>query len=157
MENSEKGLVNLKVWQRAIKFAGAVQLTILPLLPKDEQYALSLQLRRAAQSIPANLAEGYGRYYYQEGVRFCYVARGSLEECYSHLTLAHQIGYLADERYSAISIEIEEIRKMINGYIAYLKRSKRGADEPGAGHAVAEPISDYLPDQSPTDPVSPEP
>ncbi len=58
------------------------------LLPPEEKWAMTQQIRRCTQSIPANIAEGYGRYYYQDNVRFCYNARGSLAETLSHLVSA---------------------------------------------------------------------
>ncbi len=66
----------------------------------EEKWGLSQQIRRSAQSIPANIAEGYGRYYYQETIRFCYIARGSLEETLSHLVLAHELGYIPDRLFA---------------------------------------------------------
>jgi four helix bundle protein len=75
----EKGLETLQVWQKAMALAVKVQQEILPLLPPEEKWAMAAQLRRSVQSIPGNIAEGYGRYYFQESVRFCYIARGSLE------------------------------------------------------------------------------
>ena len=96
------------------------------------------QLRRSSQSIAANIAEGYGRYYYQEGVRFCYIARGSLEESYSHLVLANEIDYLPDDLLKILKNEINEIHRMLNGYITFMKRRKRGADEPGAPKSFKE-------------------
>ena len=78
-----KGLDSLEVWRRSIDFAKLIHDTVLPILPVEEKWGLAQQLRRASQSISANIAEGYGRYYYQEGVRFCYIARGSLEETIS--------------------------------------------------------------------------
>jgi hypothetical protein len=76
-EGSEKGLGSLKLWQRAVELAEYIHKTVLPALPADEKWCLTQQLRRSAQSVPANIAEGYGRFYYQEGIRFCYIARGS--------------------------------------------------------------------------------
>ncbi len=75
----EKGLETLQVWQKAVTFAIKVQREILPLFPPEEKWAMAQQLRRSVQSIPGNIAEGYGRYYYQESIQFCYIARGSLE------------------------------------------------------------------------------
>jgi four helix bundle protein len=68
-EKSEMGLAGLQVWQRAMTFAGRIYKDVLPVLPAEEKWAMSSQLRRAAQSVPANLAEGHGRYYYQDNVR----------------------------------------------------------------------------------------
>lgn len=93
---------------------------------------------RAALSIPANLAEGYGRFYYQDNARFCYDARGSLQEVLSHLRIAAEMHYIP----AALSNELIEdgasLIKLINGYVAYLKRSKQGENEPGSQYAVHE-------------------
>lgn len=134
----DKGLETLLVWQKSLAFAVEVCKTILPKLPTQEKWSLVDQLRRSSQSIPANIAEGYGRFYFQESIRFCYIARGSLEETFSHLTLAHKLGYLDDETYKRLDTEIVELRRMISGYIGFLKESKRGATEPGANHPVRE-------------------
>lgn len=93
-DSGDKGLETLQVWQKAIALAVQVCKQVLPLLPVQEKWSLADQLRRSVQSIPANIAEGYGRYYYQDSIRFCYIARGSLEETFSHLTLARELGYL---------------------------------------------------------------
>ncbi|MCC7118604.1 MAG: four helix bundle protein [Anaerolineales bacterium] len=140
---NDKGLETLQVWQKSLAFAAEVCTTILPKLPVQEKWSLIDQLRRSAQSIPANIAEGYGRFYFQESVRFCYIARGSLEETFSHLTLAHKLGYLNDESYTQLNSQIIELRRMINGYIAFLKESKRGASEPDANHPAREDAPTY--------------
>lgn len=134
----DKGLETLQIWQRALEFATKVCREITPSIPKEEKWALTNQTRRSAQSGPANIAEGYGRYYYQDNVRFCYIARGSLEETFSHLVLAKNLGYLSDQVFNNINTEIQELRRMLNGYIAFLKRSKRGENEPGANRSVRE-------------------
>jgi four helix bundle protein len=141
-----KGLETLQIWQRSLGFAKLVCKDVLPKLPSHEKWALVEQLRRSVQSIPANIAEGYGRYYFQESVRFCYIARGSLEETFSHLTLAHKLEYLPDETYKSLTAEIQELRRMLNGYISFLKESKRGVSEPGAAVYVRESPAPYLED-----------
>lgn len=82
VKTEDKGLETLQVWQRAMAFAVKVYRQVLPSLPSQEKWSLVDQLRRSVQSIPANIAEGYGRFYYQESIRFCYIARGSLEETF---------------------------------------------------------------------------
>ncbi|MEW6092532.1 MAG: four helix bundle protein [Chloroflexota bacterium] len=131
-KTDDKGLETLQIWQRSLEFARLVCKEIIPQLPAQEKWALADQLRRSVQSFPANIAEGYGRYYFQEGVRFCYIARGSLEETFSHLTLAHRLQYISESAYKNLIEEIQELRRMLNGYLAFLKASKRGAAEPGA-------------------------
>jgi four helix bundle protein len=140
---NEKGLETLQVWQKALTFAAGICTEILPRLPQHENWSLAEQLRRAVQSIPANIAEGYGRYYYQDCVRFCYIARGSLEESFSHITLAQKLGYLDEETMMHLRTQITELRKMINGYIAFLKQSKRGESEPGSALTTHEALVPY--------------
>ena len=77
---SIQGLKKLQVWVRAKDYAVKVYKQVLPLLPSEEKWSLNQQLRRSSVSISANIAEGYGRFYYQDNVRFCYNARGSMEE-----------------------------------------------------------------------------
>lgn len=128
-----KGLEGLEIWQLSLKFAEKVCRQVFPLMPIEEKWSLVGQLRRSVQSIPANIAEGYGRYYYQDAIRFCYIARGSLEESFSHLILAYRLGYLEQGLFQQLYGEIVLLRQKINGYIAYLKRTKRGISEPGIG------------------------
>ncbi len=154
-KTDNKGLETLQVWQRSLAFAVEVCTNVLPKLPIQEKWSLIDQLRRSVQSIPANVAEGYGRFYFQEGVRFCYVARGSLEESFSHLALAHRLGHLDDEDYECLDGQINELRRMLNGYIAFLKESKRGALEPGAYHHVGEDIPLYVTTGDVADPELP--
>ena len=132
MSGKKTGIESLIVWQASVELAVKVCQEILNLLPSKEKYALTNQLRRSVQSIPANIAEGYGRYYYQDNVRFCYIARGSLEETVSHLILASKLGYFSEDVLSSYMQLTDELRRMLNGYIAFLKRSKRGENEPGA-------------------------
>lgn len=140
--NEVKGLESLQVWQKAMDLAIKVCKELLPTLPVEEKYALTDQLRRSVQSIPSNIAEGFGRYYYQEGVRFCYIARGSLNETLSHLYLAQRMGYIVESEYERYTKAIDEINRMLSGYVAFLKKSKRGAAE--YTHSAHENLSDYF-------------
>jgi len=118
----------------------------LPLLSAEEKWNLNQQIRCSAQSVFANIAEGHGRFYYQENVRFCDIARGSLTETYTHLVLAHDMIYIPDDLFNRLKSQIDELIRIINGYIAYLKRSKRGENEPGAHHFVQELSPEYSTD-----------
>ncbi len=136
-------LDKLEVWLRAKDFAVAVYKEVVPHMPADEKWNLTQQLKRAAQSIPANIAEGHGRYHFLDNVRFCYYARGSLTEVQSHVALAHELGYLPDEIYKRMTVHAESIGKQLNNYIAYLKRSKQGEKEFPAGYTVREESEFY--------------
>ena len=139
-----QGLETLEAWKKARAFSLVVYKEVLPQLPADEKWHLNQQIRRSAQSVPANLAEGHGRFYYQDNVRFCYIARGSLTETYTHLLLARDLGYISSGLFDRLKSQIEELIRIINGYIAYLKRSKRGEKEPGANYAVRDESTEYL-------------
>lgn len=141
-----QGLETLEAWKRAKDFAVKVCKEVLPLLPAEEKWSLSQQIRRAVQSVPANIAEGHGRFYFQETVRFCYIARGSLSETYTHITVAYELGYIPQKAYADLRKHVEELIRIINGYIAYLKRAKIGANEPGAAHRVREDSAPYSTD-----------
>ncbi len=138
------GLETLEAWKKSQELALCIYREVLPILPPEEKWNLNQQIRRAASSIPANLAEGHGRFYYQENIRFCYVARGSLIETYSHLVLARDLKYISDELFNRLKSQIEALTRILNGYIAYLKRSKRGENEPGSNPLVLESPADYL-------------
>ncbi|MHC5720986.1 MAG: four helix bundle protein, partial [Nostoc sp.] len=78
---------DLKVWQEGINLAEAYyQLTIV--FPKEELYGMTSHIRRSAASVPANIAEGYGREYCPEYIRFLRIAQGSLKEIETHLLLS---------------------------------------------------------------------
>jgi four helix bundle protein len=140
---SVEGLNRLKVWVRAKDFALSIYRGVLPILPSEEKWNLNQQLRRSSLSISANIAEGYGRFYYQDNVRFCYNARGSLEEALSHLAFAHEVNFISHGLYQQLVTEGDEIDKMLNGYISYLKKSKQGAGEPGSNHNLHENSTAY--------------
>jgi len=143
-EMTVMNLDKLEVWVRAKAFALVIYNEVVPHLPADEKWNLTQQLKRAAQSIPANIAEGHGRYHFLENVRFCYMARGSLVEVQSHMTLAHDLGYLSDDVYKRITTLAESIGKQLNNYIAYLKRSKQGEKEFPSGYTVREEPEPYF-------------
>ncbi len=141
---SISGLEKLDVWCKAMGFAVRVNKEVLPALPQEEKWSLSQQLRRASQSIPANIAEGHGRFYFQENVRFCYIARGSLEETLSHIVYANKVSYLSETLCKNLATDGENLNRLINGYIGFLKKSKQGINEPGANFVVREFSSDYI-------------
>src|SRR6185503_8548221 len=145
-EMTVMNLDKMEVWVRAKDFAVKVCKEVLPLLHADEKWSLSQQIRRAVQSVPANIAEGHGRFYYQETIRFCYIARGSFCETYTQITLARELGYIPEKLFTDLRKQVEDLIRIINGYIAYLKRAKIGANEPGANHAVRDETASYLTD-----------
>ena len=124
MGEKNQGLEILEIWQRAVDYAVEICQNVIPLLPQEEKWALASQLRRSVQSIPANIAEGYGRYQFQERIHFYYIARGSMAETKTHLVLAFRLGYLHKEIYQRSLDELTDLGKMTNGYIAHLRKQK---------------------------------
>jgi four helix bundle protein len=90
--------------------------------PAYERYRLTDQLCRSAASVPANIAEGYGRHHRREIIRFLYIARGSGEETRYHLLLARDLGYIDGDTCQRLRDRYVEVSKMLNGLIAYHKR-----------------------------------
>jgi len=140
---SVKNLEKLEAWRKAQEFCLRVYREILPLLPPEEKWNLGQQMRHSALSIPANVAEGHGRFSYQDNVRFCYNARGSLEETLSHLVISGKLNYIPVPLVDSLVTDGEHLTQLINGYIGYLKRSKQGQSEPGADRSVKENPSSY--------------
>lgn len=99
-------------------------------LPREEEYRLKDQIMRSSRSITANIAEGYGRHHHQENIQFCRIARGSLTETLDHLIVALDDEYLTDEEFTVKRGLLENTWKVLNGYIAYLKRcASKGVPE----------------------------
>ena len=104
---------DLKVWQKAMDLAEEVY-TLVKYLPREETYSLSDQMRRAAISIPSNIAEGQGRITTKEFVRFLSMARGSLWELSTQIELCERLRYLNKSQTKNASMLITEIAKMLN-------------------------------------------
>ncbi len=103
---------DLVVWQKAHAFVLAVYESSKA-FPKDELYGLTAQLRRAAVSVAANIAEGFRKRSKSDKARFLNIAEGSLEECRYYLILAHDLRYLNK---SSLWEANEEIARLLNGY-----------------------------------------
>jgi four helix bundle protein len=89
--------------------------------PREETYGLSSQLRRAAVSIPANIAEGQGRRLPREFTQFLANARGSLLEVDTLLELAKDLGYISRAQHVAIQQQVDEVGRMLNGLLKSIK------------------------------------
>lgn len=85
--------------------------------PKDERYVLASQMRRAAMSVSANIAEGFGRYSYRENIQFCRQARGSAYEIRDHLATALDSEYLSREEWMQADVLGQRVIQVLNGYI----------------------------------------
>lgn len=115
--NSYKDLL---IWQKGIDLAVDVY-SLTRDFPETEKFALSSQIKRSASSIPANIAEGYGRQSTKSYSQFIKISRGSLFELETHLILAERLEYIAKtELYNKIKDQIIEEGKMLNSFIKKL-------------------------------------
>ena len=119
------GFEGLEVWREARQFRLLIR-DIVRMFPADEKYRLTDQIIRASRSTTANIAEGYGRFHYQENIQFCRQARGSLTERLDHLICATDEGYITQEMLTSQRIQYDKVLRLLNGYISYLKERKAG-------------------------------
>jgi len=111
-----KKFYDLDGWKRGHKLALEIY-KLTKEFPKEEQYGITSQLRRAVSSITANIAEGFARYHYKDKIRFYYQARGSAAEVQNFLLLAKDLGYISLEICGRLGEETNQTIKLINGLI----------------------------------------
>ena len=113
----------LDVWNEAMDLVVTLY-EITGAFPKTEKYALADQLRRAAVSIPSNIAEGAARQTKKEFVQFLHIAQGSASEIDTQLEVAHRLNYISDEAKREVDARLDAIGRMLTGLI----RSVRGRE-----------------------------
>ena len=120
-----KSFEDLEVYKAAREFRKKVY-KLIKRLPPEEKYNLASQMRRAALSLTNNIGEGHGRFFYQENIQFCRISRGSLMELIDDLNTCIDEKYFQLDYLQELKNEGYRINKMLNGYIAYLKKRKSG-------------------------------
>ena len=119
---------DLEVWQKGMVLAEACYSVTKP-FPKDEMFGLTSQIRRAAVSVPANIAEGQGRFHTKEFIQHLGIARGSINELETHLELANRVGLVPLDALNRLVSMSDEIGRMIWGLRRRLDdRSANGSD-----------------------------
>lgn len=114
---------DLEVWQSCKSIRNKMR-HLCNKFPPEEKYRLSDQMIRASRSSTACVAEGYGRFHYQENIQFCRQSRGSLYELIDHLDVAVECSYVDDKQAESMINEIKTAIRILNGYIKYLKYRK---------------------------------
>lgn len=117
----------LDVWHDAISLSSRIY-TATQSFPKSKMYGLQSQLRRAAVSVPANIAEGSGRSSDREFVRFIEIAFGSLMETVSHLTIALRQSFISQTDYASLYSDCEKVGKMLSGLRNHLNKQRASED-----------------------------
>jgi len=106
---------DLEIWQRAVDLASAVY-SVTEHFPSSERFGLVAQMRRAAVSVPANIAEGWGRGSRLDYVRFLTIARGSLYDLVPHAIVAERVGFVGDSDGDMLARQTETLSRMLLSY-----------------------------------------
>ncbi len=93
-------------------------------MPSNEQFGLTLQVRRAAVSIPSNIAEGIGRNHTKDTIQFLFIARGSMFELETQLILCKEIYNLNNSQFEQLWTKLQNCKMLINGFINYFQNKK---------------------------------
>lgn len=117
-----KSYKNLDSWKKSMQLVKDIYLTVKD-FPKEELCCLTSQIKRAAVSIPANIAEGIGRNYKKDTIQFLHISRGSLYELETLLNIAVMTEILKTEQFNNVSENIDECARIINGLISYYEKS----------------------------------
>ncbi|HXJ15824.1 MAG TPA: four helix bundle protein [Candidatus Polarisedimenticolia bacterium] len=115
-----KSYRDLLIWQKSMDLV-VTSYEVAKRLPQSESYGLASQIKRAAVSIPANIAEGHGRKHTGDYLRHLSIARGSLLELETHLLIAVRLAYLKSEDVEAVLGLTDEVGRMISGLIQKLR------------------------------------
>jgi four helix bundle protein len=107
--------------------------------PKEEQFGLTSQIRRAAISVPSNIAEGCGRNHTKDSIQFFFVARGSIYELETQLLLSEDLGFVTKEDAEQSLNQVIRCKKLINGFINYFQKQTNNQQRT----TVNEIIEDY--------------
>ncbi len=112
---------NLETWQKGHELVLDIY-RITKDFPKEELYGIVSQLRRAASSITANIAEGFARYHFKDKIRFYYQARGSAAEVQNFLLLSHDLSFINKEVCNGLMEKSNNTRQLINGLIRSVEK-----------------------------------
>jgi four helix bundle protein len=117
---------DLVVWQKAFSLALCIYRSS-ERFPRSELFGLASQIRRAAVSIPSNIAEGAARRTTREFIMFLHIARGSLAEVETQILLARQLGYLDEQQRGELETLVAEVGRLVNSFIVGLRRRRDAA------------------------------
>lgn len=136
-----KSFEDLECWKLAASLRRKLS-SLSKEFPQHEKFKLADQIVRASRSVTANIAEGFGRFHYQEYIQFCRHSRGSLFELLDHLMVAFEEKYITEAQYKEYKCEIDRCLAVLNGFINYLAKAKHEdskVSEPAMSYILANP------------------
>ena len=113
----------LETWKQARKIRNIIS-GLVKSFPPYEKFRLIDQIVRCSRSIGNNIAEGHGRFHYQDNIRFCIIARGSLSETLDHMIVALDEKIITAEAFKSFQEEHDQCLKLLNGYILFIRKKK---------------------------------
>ena len=113
---------DLDAWKNAMQLVKEIYL-LTKKFPKEELYALTSQTKRAAVSVPSNIAEGLGRQYKKDTLQFLHISRGSLHELETLLNIAVMVEIISEEEFNKIIPALEKALQVLNGFINYNQKA----------------------------------
>jgi four helix bundle protein len=130
-----KSFEELNCWKKAASIRRRVS-ALVKTFPSEEKYRLADQMIRSSRSAPAQIAEGFGRFHYQENIQYCRQARGSIFELVDHLITCKEEMFISDDVFNDVRNEIDDCLTLLNGYINYLVKAKSAkVEEPSEVYA----------------------
>lgn len=133
MAKNHGSFEDLDCWKAARDLRQYVIENVVRRLPAEERYRLADQLLRSARSGHNNIAEGHGRFHHLDKVKFLSNARGSVEETLDHVIDAVDEGFVDETVLEAVRQRVHTTSRLLNGYVAYLRRSAQGESDTIAG------------------------
>ena len=115
-----KSFTDLDVWKKMRTLRKKIA-SLAKTFPQEEKFRLTDQIIRSSRSVNSSIAEGHGRFTFPDRIHFCNIARGSLAETFNHLIDAYDSSYIMSEKLSEFKSEIDEVGKLLNGYINWLR------------------------------------
>jgi four helix bundle protein len=125
---------DLIVWQKAMKLVKKIY-QITAHFPKNEEYGLTIQMRKGSISIPSNIAEGYGRRRTGEYRHFLSISMGSLYELETQTEIGRMLEYIPQEEYDSLTLDIDEVERLLASLIEKLSAYRPEVKEPEVDYA----------------------
>ena len=148
-ESGKRGFEDLDCYKLALEVIVKVH-AFSKTLPPEEKFDLFAQIRRSAKGVTGNIGEAYGRYHYLDSLRFYSIARGELNETLAHLINAKVLNYINQPGFDEIYTLIRQAEQSLNGFMAYIRRQRAGAQEYG-DKSIHEDKASYYVMQDETD------
>lgn len=129
---------DLDVWRQSRQLVKSIY-QLSKTFPKEEQFGLTNQLRRAAISVPSNIAEGSGRNHSRDSIQFFFIARGSLYEIETQLIIAADLSFITESDLQEVLEQVTRCKRLLNGFINYFQKQSNNQQR----STINEQIEEY--------------